>query len=60
MLMLTKLEAYSESSLTSKMEFLAEIVNDWKPLTIFTKNSILDVRLGSEYLYKLSDSAKNE
>ena len=41
-------EAYSEPSGTSKMEFFAKIVNGWKPLTIFAKSSILDIRLGSE------------
>ena len=29
--------------------FFAKIVNDWKALTIFGKNFILDVWLGSEY-----------
>ena len=30
-------------SLTSKVELFVIIVNDWKPLTIITKNSTLDV-----------------
>ena len=30
------------------MELIAKTVNGLKPLTIFEKNSILDVRLGSE------------
>ena len=42
-------EAYSESDRTTKMELLAEILNEWKLLTNFEKNSILDVLLGSEY-----------
>ena len=32
-----------EPSQTSKMELSVKKVKDWKPLTIFTKNSILDV-----------------
>ena len=32
----------------SKMEHLLAIVNGWKPLTICTKGSVLDVWLGSE------------
>ena len=31
------------------MKLFAKIANDWEPLTIFVKSSILDVRLGSEY-----------
>ena len=31
------------------MEFFAETINDFKPLTIFTKVSILDVLQGSKY-----------
>ena len=31
-----------------QIEFFAKIVDDFQPLTIFTKSSILDVRLGSE------------
>ena len=38
-----------QSSQTSKMELFAKIVNGWKPLFIFTKGSILDLWLGSEY-----------
>ena len=33
----------SRTAATSKMERLLIIVNDWKPLTIITKRSILDV-----------------
>ena len=39
-------EAYSESRRASKI--FAEIINGWKPWTIFTKNSISDVWQGSE------------
>ena len=34
---------------TSKMERLAKLVNVFQPFTIFAKQSILDVRQGSEY-----------
>ena len=52
--MLSKpLEARSEPCQTSKIERLAKIVNGQKPLTIFAKNSILDVRQGFEYAYDL-------
>ena len=40
-------EVHSELSQTFKMELFAKIVNDWKLLTIFGKNSILDVWLGT-------------
>ena len=33
----------SRTAATSKMEHFVIIVNDWKPLTIITKHSILDV-----------------
>ena len=33
----------SRTAPTSKMEHFVIIVNDWKPLTITTKSSILDV-----------------
>ena len=36
-------EAYPEPCQTSKMERFAKIVNDFYPLTIFTRRSILDV-----------------
>ena len=32
----------SRIAATSKVELLVIIVNDWKPLTIFTKSSLLD------------------
>ena len=35
---------------TQKWSFLQTKVNNWKPLTIFAKNSILDIWLGSEYV----------
>ena len=31
------------------MESFTKLVKAWKPLTIFAKSFILDVRLGSEY-----------
>ena len=42
-------KAYSEPSHKSKMELFSNVVNDWKPLTIFAKNSLADAWLGSEY-----------
>ena len=36
-------EAYLENPVTSKMELFLTIVNGFNPLTIVTKNSILDV-----------------
>ena len=33
----------------SNVIFSIKLVNDWKPLTIFTKSSILDVLLSSGY-----------
>ena len=45
--------SYSEPSRTSKMELFAEIVNGWNVLTIFAKNFILDVWMGSEYAFVL-------
>ena len=41
-------EAYSEPSRISKMKVFAKIIDGSHPLTILTKISILDVRLGSE------------
>ena len=38
---------HSKLSKTSKMERFTNMVNVWKPLTIFAKSSILDVWLGS-------------
>ena len=36
----------SRTAATSKMEPFVIIVNGWKPLTIITKHSILDVAAG--------------
>ena len=41
--------AFLEPSQISKMELFVKIVNSIKPLTIFTKVLILDIRLGSKY-----------
>ena len=41
-------KTYAEASQTSKMELFEKIVNNLKPLTIFTKSSVLNVWLGSE------------
>ena len=43
--------ASSESSQTSEIEFFAKIVYSWKPWTIFAKSSMLNVWLGSEFVY---------
>ena len=42
-------ETYSEPCQISKMEVFAKIVNGFSFLTIFTKNSILDVWHNSEF-----------
>ena len=42
-------EAYSEPYQLSKMERFAKIINGFQPLTIFAKQSILDVWQDSEY-----------
>ena len=36
-------EAYSEPCQTSKMELFATIVKSFQPISIFSKNSILDI-----------------
>ena len=36
-------EAYSELCQTSKVEFFAEIVNGFKKITIFQRNSVLEI-----------------
>ena len=46
-------KAWSQLSQISKMENFVNIVNGFKPLTIFEKSSILDVYLGSEYTFEL-------
>ena len=40
---MTLLRGGSRTAATSKMESFVIIVNGWKPLTIITKRSILDV-----------------
>ena len=59
----TYADAYSEPSRISKMELLAKRVNGWNllttvkgwnPLTVFAKSPILNVRLGSEYVFDTS------
>ena len=46
-------EAYSETGQSSKLESFANIVYEFPRLTIFAKYSILDVWMGSEYVYVL-------
>ena len=46
-------EEHSKPNQTSKMEHFAKIAKGWKPLTIFTTSSILDVSLCSEYAFAL-------
>ena len=36
----TSTDVFPETSQVSKMEVFAEIINSWKPLTIFSKSSI--------------------
>ena len=43
------LEAYTEPSQISKMEYFAKTVDAFQALTIFEKSSILEISLGSEY-----------
>ena len=43
-------EAYSEPSITSKMELFPKIVKGKTSLSIFAKSFTLDVRLESEYV----------
>ena len=52
------LESYSKLSRTQKMKFFAEIFNSIQPLSIFAKNSILGVRLTSEYAAVISSLKK--
>ena len=40
---LVQIRGRSRAAATSKMDFFVIIVNRWKPLTIITKHSILDV-----------------
>ena len=44
---------YSEPRQISKMELFSRIVHVFQSLTIFAKDSISDVRLGSEYISAL-------
>ena len=46
-------ELHAEPTKILKMEFFAKIVNHWKLLIIFTKSSVLDVWVGSEYISEL-------
>ena len=41
-------EANSGPYQTSKMERIVKIDNGWKPLTVFSKSTIIDVWKGSE------------
>ena len=42
-------EMYSNLSRTSTMSLFAEMINEWKPLTIFAKSYIVDVQVDSAY-----------
>ena len=46
-------EAHLELSQTSEIELFVKSLNNWKPLTISIKSSILDVWLGAEYVSAL-------
>ena len=48
-------DTYSEPCETSKMERFVKIVNNFKPLTIFGKRSILDIWEDCEYAYVIYD-----
>ena len=50
LLLHVKLEAYSKHSRASKVELFTKIINWFQPLTIFIKSSMLDVRVGSEWV----------
>ena len=53
-------ETYPDPFEISKMELFADIGNGWKPLTSFTRSSILDVYQGSEYVsVTISDKMSN-
>ena len=43
-----EVEVSSEPSQTAKMELFGKIVDSFQPSTIFVKNSILDIWLGSK------------
>ena len=51
-----KLGGESRATATSKMERFVIIVNGWKPLTIITKRSILDVAAALDPPLKVVDS----
>ena len=42
-------EVYLEPCQTSKMELFAKVVNSFYPQTSFSKSSILDIYLGTEW-----------
>ena len=49
----SKAQAYIQKAQSNMWDAaFCKIVNGWKPLTIFAKSFILDVRLGSKYLYE--------
>ena len=59
---LTVPELYSEQSQTSKMKFFEKNIFSrplFQPFTIYTKSSILDVPLFSEYAYKTINYFRN-
>ena len=43
---------HSELSQTTKIELFDKKVNEWKFLTIFVRNFILDVYMGSEFAFE--------
>ena len=45
-------EAYLESTRTSAMLLFVKIVNSWKALTFSQRSSIVDIRLGSKYIFE--------
>ena len=46
-------QAYSEPCEISKMDSFKKIVNDFQPLTIFARHSVLDASQGSECIFVL-------
>ena len=44
-------EAYSKPCQASKMDSVAKIDIDWKPLIVFAKHSIMDAWPGSEHAF---------
>ena len=53
-------EAYSEPCKTSKMEVFAKIVSDFLFLTVFPKNSSLDVWQDSKFASKASNDLRKK